>query len=89
MKICDNFILVRRDGKNYVESENPKVCNLQSSVSLNETAAFLFKKLKEAPRTKEELLSILLENFEISTVLALNDIDIFVKTLKRNGIVEE
>lgn len=89
MKICDNFILVRRDGQNYIECKNPSDCTLQSSVSLNETAAFLFKTLKESPKTKEELLHALLDNYEISTVLALNDIDVFVKTLKGNGIIEE
>ena len=34
-------------------------------------------------------LDALLENFEISTVLALGDIDVFLRTMKENGIIEE
>ena len=45
--------------------------------------------LQNGNPTKEELLNGLLDNFNISTVLALNDIDVFIRTLKENGIIEE
>ncbi len=51
--------------------------------------AFLWKKLVERELSNAELLELLLDNFEISTVLALGEIDIFIKTLKENGIFEE
>ena len=30
-----------------------------------------------------------LDNFEISTVLALGDIDVFLRTMKENGVIED
>ena len=89
MKIKESFVLVRRDGQNFIECTDKSNTFFNSSVSLNTTAAFLFRQLKKKPQTKEELLSTLLDTFDISTVLALNDIDIFIKTLGKNGILEE
>ena len=34
------------------------------------------------------MLNALIENFDISTVLALGDIDVFVRTMKENEIIE-
>ena len=56
---------------------------------LGETTAFLFERLLEKERSKEELLNLLLNNFDVSTVLALNDIDVFIRILKENGVMEE
>ena len=44
--------------------------------------------LSEKDVTKAEMLDGLLKNFNISTVLALGDIDIFIRTMKENGIIE-
>ena len=34
------------------------------------------------------MLNMLLQKYDISTVLALNDIDVFARTLKEHGILE-
>ena len=56
---------------------------------LTDTAAFLWKMLENGNPTKKEMLNALLLNFDISTVLALSDIDIFLRTMRENGILEE
>ena len=56
---------------------------------LTDTAAFLWKMLENVNPTKKEMLNALLLNFDISTVLALSDIDIFLRTMRENGILEE
>ena len=61
---------------------------LDNTITLSETAAFLWNCLAEGEKSKEQLLNLLLDAYDISTVLALNDIDIFVKTLLQNGIIE-
>ena len=45
--------------------------------------------LEKGNPTKKDMLNALLDNFEISTVLALGDIDVFLRTMKENGIIEE
>ena len=39
--------------------------------------------------TSTEMLEALISNFDISTVLALGNIDVFVRTMKENEIIEE
>lgn len=59
------------------------------SIVLSEISVFLWEKLKEKDMTKTEMLNAVIAEFDISTVLALGNIDVFVRTLKENGIIEE
>ena len=86
MKIKNDFFLSVIDGQNVVKSKSG---NLNDTIFLNETAAYLWSELEHSELTKEELLSKLLSRFDISTVLALNDIDIFVKTLEKYRMLDE
>ncbi len=54
----------------------------------NERCAFLWNKTVSEECTKEQLLNALLNECDISTVLALNDIDTFLRIIKENGILE-
>ena len=87
MKIKSNFLLKHNEfGASVIrtDAENEKV-----DVSLsNEHFVFLWNYLSQNESTKEQLLNALLDKFDISTVLALNDIDIFLKQLNKNGILE-
>ena len=56
---------------------------------MTETSAYLWDLLQNENATKEQMLHGLLNKFDISTVLALNDIDVFIRILKENGILEE
>ena len=88
MKIKSGFELVKRSGQNIVVSKNGTDSKLDNYIVLNDTAVFLWNLLKEKDVTKTEMLGALIDNFEISTVLALGDIDVFVRTMKENGIIE-
>ena len=88
MKIKDGFELVNRSGVYVVECKNGTVNAPFNSITLTDTAVFLWNLLKERDVTKTEMLGAVIDNFEISTVLALGDIDVFVRTMKENGIIE-
>lgn len=88
MKIKSGFSLKNIDGQYVVCSENTADAS-QKNIVLTETLVFLWERLSQRAHTKEELLNALLDNFEISTVLALSNIDVFVKTLRENEIIEE
>ena len=45
--------------------------------------------LKNGDVSKPQMLDALLDNFDISTVLALSDIDVFIRTMRENGLIEE
>ena len=88
MRIKDCFSLKNIDGQQVVVATGEAVNSFTSSIVLQETAAFLWNTLKEKDMTKEQMVNALLNNFDISTVLALSDVDSFFKTLKENGIIQ-
>lgn len=82
MKVKGNFVFIDQD-LSIVNSDN----NEEKIYLSNERAAFLWNYISKKEATKEELLHALLDNFDISTVLALNDIDVFLKQLNESGIL--
>ncbi len=89
LRIKDGFELENRSGINVVVRKNENSGAPFNTITLTETTVFLWNLLKEKDVTKTEMLGALIENFEISTVLALGNIDVFVRTMKENGIIEE
>lgn len=88
MKIKKGFELADRSGQKVVVAKHGEAPPQENTIVLNETAAFLWNLLKEKDVTKTEMLNAVIDNFDISTVLALGDIDVFVRTMKENGIIE-
>lgn len=89
MKIKSGFQLENKSGQHVVVSKKGEAHQLDNYIVLNDTAVFLWNLLKEKEVTKAEMLNAVIDNFDISTVLALGDIDVFVRTMKENGIIEE
>ncbi len=86
MRIKDGFSLKNFEGQYTVVSDNG---DLENTIVLTDTALFLWNLLKEKNASKSEMLNALLSNFDISTVLALGNIDVFLRTMKDNGIIED
>ena len=89
MKIKQGFSLKQKNGEAVIVCDKSLNRDFTSSIQLTETSIFLWNLLKKCDCTKEQMLNELLNEFDISTVLALNNIDVFVRTLKENGIIEE
>lgn len=88
MRIKSGYELKIQSGKYVVCHNGVASGELDNSIVLADTAVFLWNLLKEKDVTKTEMLNALIENFDISTVLALGNIDVFVRTMKENGIIE-
>ena len=86
VRIKDGFSVKNLDGQYTVVKDNGV---LENTIVLTDTALFLWNLLKTRDTSKSEMLNALLDNFDISTVLALGDIDIFLRTMKENGITED
>ena len=89
LKIKKGFKLKNISGQLTVVADRRIIKNFNNVIVLNETAAYLWELLRERNVTKQEMLELLLERFDISTVLALGNIDVFVRTMKENEIIEE
>ena len=89
MRIKDGYDIKNLEGQATVVVSLPDVQPLENTIVLTDTAVFLWNMLKAKDTVKSEMLNALLENFDISTVLALGNIDLFLRTMKENGIIEE
>lgn len=89
MRIKDGFELKNLHGDYIVISKEKTVTMPHNSIILTDTAVFLWNLLKKKDVTKAEMLNALIENYDISTVLALGNIDVFIRTMRENGIIEE
>lgn len=88
MKLKQGFSLKREDGQIVVVCDKSINPNFNTTIMLTEISAYLWELLECKSASKEDMLNALLEKYDISTVLALSNIDIFIKTLKENGILE-
>ncbi len=86
MRIKDGFSVKNLDGQYTVVADKGE---LENTIVLTDTALFLWNLLKEKNVSKTEMLNAILDNFDISTVLALGNIDVFLRTMKENGITED
>lgn len=88
MRIKSDFMLKNDKGKHIIVATGENARSFNSSIILNDTAIFMWRLLKEKDMSKEQLVNALLNQFPISTVLALSHVDTFFKTLKENEILE-
>ena len=88
MKIKNGFSLKNENGQAIIVCDKTLCPDYTAVITLTDTSAYLWELLKNENVTKEQMLNALLNRFDISTVLAHNDIDVFIRTLKDNGILE-
>ena len=89
MRIKDGYDIKNLQGQATVVVSLPDAQPLENTIVLTDTAVFLWNMLKTKDTAKTEMLNALLDNFDISTVLALGNIDQFLRTMKEYGIIEE
>ncbi|MBQ6015606.1 MAG: PqqD family protein [Bacteroidales bacterium] len=88
MKIKDGFTLRTMLGENIVVGEGLAQVNFNKLITLNETAAFLWKEVSGKEFTKEDLVQLLLDNYEVEEERASADVDKLLDTWRQEGIVE-
>lgn len=86
MKLKDGFIL-REVAGDIVVVPSGKTLDLNMMITLNETACFLWK-LMEKEISKEELVSALLYEYEISEDEAKKQVENFEAKLNEYGFLE-
>ena len=89
MKLKKNYELLELNGQLNVVYNGEPTGAIFDSVTLSDIAKVLWNLIEERDVTKADMLEALITKFDISTVLALGNIDTFVRILKENGINEE
>ena len=89
MKIKDGFILRQICGEYVVVGEGLAQVNFNKMLSLNETAAFLWKEVQGKEFTKDTLVDLLLEQYEVERERAAQDVDKLLSVWLKEGVAEE
>ena len=88
MKIKEGFMLREVADSYVVVAVGKRSEQFNGMVNMNETGAFLWK-LVEQGASRDELLSRLLETYEVAEEKAEQDVDKFISILQQNDFVEE
>ena len=88
MKIKDGFVLREMCGENIVAGEGLEHINFNKLISLNSTAAFLWKALEGKEFTAEEMAQLLVDEYGIDMELALTDSKKLMDSWAEAGIAE-
>ena len=75
-------------GENVISGEGTRNINFSKLISLNETAAFLYRKVQGSEFTPETLADLLTEEYEVSREVALKDAEKLVQQWVDAGIAE-
>lgn len=88
MKIKSGFILRTVAGNNVVVAIGEQSKNFNGVIKLNESGLVLWNKLS-AGADKAELVSALLDEYDITADIAETDVDRFVGVLRDAGAIED
>ena len=88
MKIKDGFVLREMCGEYIVAAEGLQHINFNKLISLNSTAAFLWKALENKEFTVEDMAQLLVDEYEIDMELASTDSANLIKAWLDAGLLE-
>ena len=87
MKIKEGYRLKTISGRHTIVAEKSKAKEFNSVIVLNEVAVYLWNLMRE-DISRDEMVNRLISELNLSKLLALSNVEIFVKTLKENDIIE-
>ena len=88
MKIKEGFILRQICGEYVVVGEGLAQVNFNKMLSLNETAAYLWDSVKGKEFTKDDLVKLLQDRYEVETERAAEDVDKLLAVWVEEGVAE-
>lgn len=88
MKVKEGFILKKMGNQAVVVSVGSASKIFNGMIKLNESGELMWNKLTQGA-TKEELVEAILEEYDITEDIASSDVDRFIETLKKPGILGE
>ena len=87
MKIKEGYILRQVAGSSIIVAVGDEAVNFDGIKTLNETGAFLWKKIEQG-MDEENIVKALMDEYEVDEETAKNDVGEFVKLLINNGLIE-
>ena len=88
MKIKKGFELRNVCGENIIIAHGVENIDFTKVITLNESAAFLWKEVAEKDFTEEDMIQLLLDEYEVEEPQAQEDVKQLVASWLKAGLVE-
>lgn len=88
MRLKNGFVLREMCGEHIVSGEGIEHINFNKLISLNSTAAFLWKEVEGKDFTAQTLAKLLIDRYGIDKELAVRDSEKLIKAWTEAGIAE-
>ena len=88
MKAKQGFVLRNVVDEFILMPTGDNIGKFNGTVLLNEVSAFVWEKLQN-PLSREDLLTAVLNEFEVEKAVASADLDALLATLNEYGVIEE
>ena len=89
MRIKEGFVLRTICKRSVVSGEGTENVNFSSLITLNDTAAYLFKNLQGKEFTEETAVDLLLQEYEVDRDRAAKDVKALFEKWKETGLLAE
>lgn len=87
MKIKQGFELRTVCDENIIISHGVENIDFTKVITLNESAAYLWKKVQDKDFTEEDLVSALMDEYEVDGAIAKADVASLVASWKEAGLI--
>ena len=88
MKTKIGFNLRQICGENVIIAEGEENIDFSNIISMNESSAYLWEKIRDKEFSEDDLVKLLIEEYEVDEVTAKSDISSLVKSWLNAGIIE-
>ena len=88
MVISDNFVLMDVADEYMLVPVGETAKSMKGIIAVNEPVFILLKRMAE-PKSKEDLVSILTENYDVDVETASRDVSTMIKKLLELGVIGE
>ncbi len=89
MKAKEGFNLRTVCGEQIIVAEGKENIDFSNIISMNETSAYLWEAIKGKEFSQEDLVDLLLEQYEVNKDIASKDVEALVKQWKDAGIIDD
>lgn len=88
MKIREGFTIRQIGDDNIVVALGKAAEQFRGIIRLNETGAFLFKKIQSGVDTEDALCKALTDEYDVDAETAARDVDSYVSRLQQAGVID-
>ena len=89
MKIKEGFTLRTICGEHVVVGEGLAQVNFNKMLTLNDSAAYLWREVAGREFTVETLVGLLLDEYEVDGETATRDVEKLIGTWREEGVIED